>query len=489
MTDAATASVTLPTTVLSETKRKLLERYMSGCGSHAQGTPPVIVRRPPGEQAPLSLVQEQVWHHASATNRVSSFYNESITIHRTGDMDRTVLEHSLAEIIRRHEVWRTTFDTIEGQPSQVIHPALSKVEIPLIDLRRIPKALREREALRLASEDARRPFDLKKGPLVRALLATFDDRTHRLFLTMHQTVTDGVSVYQILPTELTILYAAFCADEPSPLPNLALQYADVAYSERQLLKQGVFEKQLAYWQNQLAGELPFLQWPRERVRTTTPSFRGAIHAFTLPQPLRDGLRDLSQREGVTLFTTLLAGFTALRFRYTEQEDIITGTVAPAGRKRLEVRKLLGYFLNPVTLRIDLSGDPTVRELLQQCREVTFGALSNDDVPLEYLMERLRPKLPRHLPFNVAITLAPPLPELNPGWNQTPMDVDSGWAKWDLYLELSDRPTEIVGRAQYSTDIFTPSSVAGLLQDFRVILEALTRSPERLISDLPCFSGK
>lgn len=449
-----------------------------------------MTRCPRDEPSPLSLVQEQVWRRAVTKNDVPSFYNESITLHRIGDLESTVLEHSFTEIIRRHEAWRTTFDTVDGQAKQVIHEPPVKFDIPFIDLRGIPEGTREREALRLATEDAGGPFDLKQGPLVRALVITIDNRTHRLFLTMHQCITDGVSVYQIFPSELAALYAAFAAGQPSPLAELPIQYADFAHWERQFLQENILIKQLAYWRAQLSSDLQPIEWPRKRLQPSVESFKGAICGFTLSKSLRNELINLSRREGVTLFTTLLAGFAMLLFSYTGQRDIITGTVAPAGRKRTEVQKLLGYFLNPVMLRIDLSGNPTLCDILRQCREIIFGALSNDDVPLEYVIEGsiLEANPVDRCPFNTVITLAPPKLEFGPGWHQTPMDVNTGWARWDLYLELSDCPAGIIGRAQYKTDVFTPSTIARSLQDFIGILEALTIDAGQRISKLP-FSSR
>jgi surfactin family lipopeptide synthetase A len=218
------------------------------------------------------------------------------------------------------------------------------------------------------------------------------------------------------------------------------------------------------------------------------AFRGSIRAFTLPKRLCEDLRGISQREGVSLFMTLLAGFAALLYRYTKQEDIIVGTVAPAGRKQTEVQQLLGYFLNPVALRIDLSGDPTVRDLLRRSREVTVGALSNDDVPLEYLVRELKPKSdPSHYSlFQMMITLAPPMSKLDSGWSQTPMDVDNGGAKCDLYVELNERPIGIIGRAQYNTDIFTPETISQMLHDFETVLGGLALNSGQRISNLPNF---
>ncbi len=471
---------------LSEVKRELLEKYVRGKVPQLLTAARTVTRRPPGAPTPLSLVQEQIWRHAQTSGAVPSLYNESITIHRTGELDVATFERSFTEIIRRHEAWRTTFATVEGRPIQVIHPAPSRVDVPFVDLRGFPRGARQSEALRLAVENARRPFDLKYGPLVRPLLVTLDERSHRLFLTMHQSIVDGVSVYKIFPSELAAIYAAFSAGRPSPLPDLPLQYSDFAYWERQFLRGPVLTGQVDYWRERLAGELPQLKWPNRSSRPLTESFNGAIRAFTLPNNLLEELKEVSRREGLTLFMTLLAGFTILLFRYSEQSDVMVGTVGLGGRKRLEVQQLLGYFLNPVALRVNFSGNPTVREVLRQCREVAFEALAYDDVPVEYLMQELnlKPHLGSHSLFPMVITLAPPVANFDSGWNQTPMDVDSGWAKWDLYLELSERPTGLIGRVQYRTDVFRSAAISRFLQDFAAVLQALAAGPGQRVSNLP-----
>lgn len=471
---------------LSDAKRKLLESYLQGQGIHSLAPAFAVKRRPAGIQAPLSLVQEQVWRRAVSGDSVPSFYNESITIHRTGELNTEILERCFGEIISRHEAWRTTFDTVAGEPIQRIHAAPSRIEIPWIDLGGIAEAAREGEALRAATEDARRPFDLKQGPLVRMLLATISERRHQLFLTMHQSIVDGVSVYNILPSELSLLYEAYSGGEASPLPDLPVQYADFAYWERHWLKGEVLDDQVSYWRERLSGELPSPIWRSRESRSSTEDYTGAIRAFTLPASLRDGLKAFSQREGVTLFMTLLVGFGVLLSRYTEQNDIVVGTMAPAGRKRPEVQQLLGYFLNPVALRIELSGNPTICELLRQSREIISGALSHDDVPLEHLMRVLSPSPARDSLFRTVITLAPPVPALASGWSQTPMDVNAGWAKWDLYLEFSNRSEGIIARVQYKTSTFNSAMIAKLMQDFERLLEALIVDSGQRVSDLPRF---
>lgn len=263
----------------------------------------------------------------------------------------------------------------------------------MIDLRRFPEETRAAEAARLATEHARSPFDLEHRPLVRAMLVTLDDLRHRLFVTMHQSVVDGVSAYRIFPAELTTLYEAFCSGKPSPLLDMEFQYADFAYSDRQRVRGSAWNEQLAYWRQRL-GNFQFHTWPCVQPEALAGSC-GAIQNFTVSEALYRDLKELCNREGVTLFMVLLAGFAVLFSRYTEQKDIAVGTVTQSGRKYPQVQPLLGYFLNLVALRIDLSGDRTVREILQECREVTVGALANDDVPWEIVMEELNRGLDSH----------------------------------------------------------------------------------------------
>jgi hypothetical protein len=388
-------------------------------------------------------------------------------------------------MIRRHEAWRTTFDMVGTQLVQVIHPAPAEIPLRVVDLSGMPEATREISTLRLATEEAGPSFDLKRHPLVRATLVTLADQDHRLFLTMHQIIVDGISVYDIIPSELATLYEAFSASKPSPLLELPVQFADFALWQRHWLKQESLANQVSFWRKQLAGNLSVLQWPGDRPRPAFQTYRGSIKPFTWPKRLTEELRELSQREGVSLFATLLAGFATLLYRYTGQDDIVVGTLAPTGRKRSEFQRLLGYFLNPVALRTDLSGNPTFRELLWQSQEVTLKALSNDDVPLEYLVQELRltPDPSRHPFFQVVISLAPNVPKLPPGWDMTPMDVESGGARWDLYLELNDRRDGILGRAQYNPDLFDVATIEKMLDNLQDLLRAAIASPQQRLFEL------
>jgi surfactin family lipopeptide synthetase A len=470
---------------LSEAKRNLLQKYLRGELGQVVGVP-AITRRVRGTAPPLSLAQQQVWLRSQMTAGMPPLYNESITLYRTGPLDVAALQRSLAEMIRRHEAWRTTFDVDGAEPIQVIHPAPAEIPLRVVDVSGLPKADREAAALRLGTEEAEPPFDLKQGPLVRATLVTLTNEEHRLFLTMHQAIVDGISVYDIIPSEVATLYEAFSNGRPSPLPELPVQFADFALWQRHWLKGDSLANQVAYWRKQLAGNLPVLQWPSDRPRPAAQTYRGALIPFTLSKRLTEMLRELSQREGVSLFAALLAGFATLLYRYTGQDDLIVGTLAPTGRKRSEFQRLLGYFLNPVALRTDLSGNRSFRELLCQSQRVTLEALSHDDVPLERLVQELRlaPDPSRHPFFQVVISLAPKVPDLPPGWDMTAMDVESGGARWDLYLELNERPNGILGRAQYNPDLFEVTTIMRLLEDLQAVLTSVASNPQQRLLELP-----
>ncbi|MDX6288495.1 MAG: hypothetical protein QOH42_294, partial [Blastocatellia bacterium] len=470
---------------MSDAKRALLEKYLRG--SMAPSTESwSIARRPPAEPARPSFGQEQLWLHSQMVADLL-IYNEPVTVRRTGPLDVSALKQSLKEIIRRHEAWRTNFAIEEGQLVQVINPNLD-LELPFVDLRGLDKSEREAEALRLATLDTRRPFDLSQGPLLRALLVQLADEDHRLYLTLHQIIFDGVSLYSVFLPELTTLYEAFVNGRPSPLPAVPIQYADFAHWQRQQAQDEAVSDQLAYWQKQLAGAPAVLDLPIDRPRPAVQTFRGEQLSFTFPQRLSDSLKTLSRREGTTLFMTLLAAFQTVLHRYTDQDDLLVGTVTTS-RKRSEFDELLGFFLNTLVLRTDLSGDPTFIELLARVRRVTVDALAHGDVPVHRLVKELdRERDPTRNPlFQVMFVLEPPLPAPGPGWELSQVDVDAGIARVDLYLELDDRPEGLVGRFRYNSDLFNAASITRMLEHLTTLLEGVVANPERALSDYPLRS--
>ncbi len=472
------------TTHLSEAKRALLEKYLRGEIVKAGIDGSLIGAKPRTELAPLSLAQEQLWIRAQVSGGMPLFYNESITIHRTGALDVSALEQGLTEVIRRHEIWRTTFEIVGGHPVQVIHPAPT-VSLPVLDLRNLADPDREPHALRLATKDLRRPFDLSHGPLLRPTLVRLSDHKYRLHMAVHQIILDGVTAYQVFFPELVALYNAFSTGKSSSLPKSPIQYSDYAYWQRRWFQKERLAGQLEYWRRQFAGELPKLPWPNDYPRPAKESFSGAIYPFALPKSLAEAVKALSQNQNVTLFATLMSAFTCLLHLYTKEEDIIVGTVTPAGRDRSEVQGSMGYFLNPVGIRTDLSDNPSFCELLRRMREAILGALSHDDVPFELVVHDLGcgSDPSRNAIFQVAASLEPSVPDVGSGWDLTPMDLESGGAKWDLYFVWEDRAQGITGRVQYNPDLFRISTITGMLDDFRRLLQTVADHPQTRLSDL------
>ncbi len=447
---------------MSDAKRALLQKYLSGAVGFAPPESQVIARRAANEPALPSLGQEQLWIHSQLVTDLT-IYNEPVTVRRTGPLDVPALQLSLNEIIRRHEAWRTNFAVQNGQLVQVINPPFD-LELPFVDLRGLDESERETEALRLATQDARRPFNLNQGPLLRAMLARLADNEHCLYLTLHQIIFDGVSLYSVFLPELTTLYEAFQNSRPSPLTEPSIQYADFAHWQRS--QPQALSDELAYWREQLDGAPAALDLPTDRPRPAHQTFQG---------------EQLS--EGTTLFMTLLAAFQAVLHRYTDQDDLVLGTVTTS-RKRSEFNELLGFFLNTLVLRTDLAGDPTFRELLGRTRKMTVDALTHGDVPIHRLVKdmELERDPARNPLFQVMFVLEPPLPAPPNGWELSQVDVDAGIARVDLYLELDDRPEGLVGRFRYNRDLFDTASITRMLAHLTNLLEGIVTNPGRAISD-------
>ena len=469
---------------LPETKRTLLEKCLRGELGLAPASSQ-ISRRNPRALVPLSHSQEQVWMHAQLVPDVP-LYNEPVTIHYSGRLDPVALEQSFNEILRRHEAWRTCFTIVDGQPVQDVRPELS-ISLPLVDLRAVPEEQREAVAVSIATEDARRPLDLSKAPLFRAKLLQLADEKYRLYLTLSHIIFDGVAIYRVFLPELAALYRARVASEPSHLPDLSVQYPD--YSCWQRKSDAPIAEHIEYWKNQLGPELPVLDLPSDRSRPPVQTFRGSMYPFALTPSLTDAVRRVSRKEGVTVFQTLLAVFSVLMCRYSGQEVFPIGSVT-SGRDP-ETQALLGYFLKTVVLRSDLSGDPPFRELLRRTRDVTLEALDHDRVPFALLLQELnvRRDPSRNPLFQVMFSLEPPMPNVDPAWQLTQMDVDSGATKYDLYLELDERRTEILARFHYSTDLFESATIARMTEHWMNLLAAAADDPSLRVSQLPLLSER
>jgi hypothetical protein len=466
---------------LSPSRRELLNKLVRGRTSSVPAQRG-IVPRPDRSEAPISYGQQQVWLHSQYSSDVQ-LYNEPVTVHRYGAFDRLAMEMAFTEIIRRHEAWRTTFGWKGATLLQRILPPPEHIEIPFTDVSTLPAEAREASALKIAEADALAPFDLEAGPMYRPRLIRFSAEEHRLYLALHHIIFDGVSLYRVFLPELQALYAAFAERKPSPLEPLPLQYGDYAIWHRRWVEE-ITPVQLAYWRKKLQGvERRDLIRP-DRPRGATSSFRGAMETLQIDAQTSQALRDLSQRAGATLFMTLLAAFHALLWVYSREEHLFTGGTS-AGRYRAETENMLGFFLNTVVLRTDVSGDPTFLELIVRGKEELISSLDNDGIPFENVVKDLAPKRDGGVNpfFQTSFSFEPPLAPLQPGWKFTQMDIETGAAKFDLHLELDERQEGIIGRFIYSVERFDPETIQGVLETWRAIVHKVIDDPEVRLSDL------
>jgi len=472
---------------LSDAKRNLLEKYLRGQAQPHTDKKWLIPPRATGNTAPLSFSQQQVWLHSQIAPKEVPLYNETLTIRRKGPLDVEVLSRTLNEIVRRHEIWRTTFDVVDGEPVQIIHAPESDFDFPTIDLRDLCPEQRIEDAVRLASDEACKPFDLRDGPLRRALLVRLADDEYRLYLTFHQLIFDGVTAYQVFLPELTAIYHAFSQGLPSLLAEPAIQYADYAIWQQHNSQQ-LAGAQLEYWQQALKGELPVLDWPLHR--PSALAHRGEVQPFFLDAELLHSLRALSRERGVSLLVILAAGLSALLHRYAGQDGIMLGAPT-AGRNLPQLQGMLGYFLNILPLRIDVSCDPTVGELLCRVKEAVLGALAHQEVPFTRLLETIRstPDPSRNAFFQVALSLEPPLKVINNGWTATQSDIPTGSSKLDLYIDLDERPDGICGPVTYNPDIFGAGTIIRMLEHWRRLLATAAANPLTRVSQLPILSAQ
>ncbi len=446
---------------------------------------PPIVRVARDEGLPLSFAQQRLWFIDQLAPG-NSAYNIPAAVRFKGPLNVVALEQSLNEIVKRHETLRTIFAMVDGGPVQVIAPTLT-MTLPVVDLQDMSENEREVEVRRLAAEDARRPFDLARGPLLRITLLRLGEEEHVGFLTMHHIVSDGWST-GILIREMAVLYEAFSAGRFSPLPELPIQYADFADWQRHWLQGEVLETQLSYWKEQLLDAPSLLELPTDRTRPALQGFEGAHRSLLLPRTVVDALKALSRHEGVTLFMTLLAAFKILLHRYTSQNDLIVGTPI-ANRNHTEIEPLIGFFVNTLVLRTDLSGNPSFRQLLRRVREVCLAGYSHQDLPFEKLVDELHLErdLSRNPLFQVMFVLNNALPETVEltGLTVSAVKGDSETAHVDLTLQISETDEGLMEAALvYNTDLFDAATITRMLKHFQILLEAAVADPDQHLSDLP-----
>ncbi len=437
---------------------------------------------------PLSFAQQRLWFFQQMYPE-SAAYNMPLATWLRGQLHVEHLDDALNEVIRRHEVLRTSIDLFDGQPAQLISPSLS-VSMPVLDLSDLPIAEQEAEARRLAEEEIGRAFDLRSGPLLRVKLLRLSAEEHVLVLVLHHIICDGWSI-NVIFHELSTLYAAYTAGESSPLPELPVQYADYAVWQREWLAGNVLDEQLDYWRGQLEGAPTLFELPTDRPRPQVRSLKGLFVSFVFPSGLSSKLRQLCQREGVTLFMLLLGAFQLLLSRYSGQTDVVVGTPI-AGRNRQEVEGLIGFFVNTLILRTDLSGEPSFRELLRRVREICLGAYAHPELPLEKLVEELQPERSlSHSPlFQVMFALQnTPDSEVQqmPGLEVSPVEPEVTTAAFDLTLNIEEVAENIYGRLRYNTDLFDAETIRRMVEHYLLVLEAAVDNLDQSILEVPLLT--
>jgi amino acid adenylation domain-containing protein len=435
---------------------------------------------------PLSFGQERLWFLDQLEGR-STAYAVPAAVRLCGRLDRGAFAAALNAVAARHEALRTSFPSQDGKPVQAVAPSLDLAP-PEIDLRSLPEDTRDAEARRLAAEEGTAPFDLATGPLVRARLLTLEGQEHLLLLTLHHAISDGWSL-GLLVHELAAFYLP---EEGRPrLPELPIQYADYAAWQRQRVDSGELDSQLAYWKEQLAGAPPRLDLPLDRPRPAAQTFRGRRFHRRLPRELAVRLEALAHRQDATLFMVLFAAFAALLHRLAGPEDLVIGTPI-ANRNRSELEPLIGFFVNTLALRADLSGDPAFADVVARLRPAVLGAYDHQDLPFERLVAELRPE--RNLAetplFQVLFALQNnAMPALRlPGMELEPLDPDNGTAKFDLTFEVAVSGEGILLSVEHSTDLFDNTRMERWADSFHRVLEAVAEAPERPVSALPLLSA-
>ncbi len=472
---------------LSGDDLELLALLLDEAGIETAAEAETIRPREPGRRVPLTFPQKRLWFMEQLEPE-SRIYNNVVGIRLAGELDDDALVRALDELVRRHESLRTVFPEVDGEPAQVV---LHSFRIPLErhDVAHLPEEVRTREVRRLLDAEAARPVALATGPLVRATLVRLGARDHALVLPIHHIVSDGWSM-GIFFRELSALYGAFHEGLPSPLPPLPLQYGDFAAWQEERLSGGALERQIAYWKERLRGAPPLLELPVDRPRPAEQTYRGASCEAMIPAGVGAGLRALAQREGTTLFMTLLAGLAALFGRYAGEDDVVVGSPI-ANRTRRELEGIIGLFANTLPLRVDLSGDPPFRELLARVRDGVFEDFANQDLPFERLVEELR--IERSLSFNPvyqALLVLQNTPRARPraaGAGDAPAGDRARPRQAGPVAHPGGMGDEVFGGWEYATDLFDRATVARMTDHLVTLLRGVVEAPGRRVSELPLIA--
>ncbi|MBE5228530.1 MAG: amino acid adenylation domain-containing protein [Microcystis aeruginosa PMC 728.11] len=449
-------------------------------------TVPPILPRTKDTELPLSFAQQRLWF-LDQLQPNSALYNIPMVLHFRGNLNQKALEQSLQEICDRHEILRTNFVTIDGQPTQVIQT--TRETISVVDLQDLPIQEQAEKTQQLKQKQATQPFDLAKESLIRITLVVLSETEHLLLVCMHHIISDGWSI-EVLIHELTSLYNAYVQNQPANLAPLPIQYGDFALWQKQWLQGDVLQSQLNYWQNQLTAAPPLLSLPTDHPRPAVQSFVGTQQEFSLSPKLSQALTELSRQQGVTLFMTLLAAFDALLYRYTGSSDILVGTPI-ANRNRIEIEGLIGFFVNTLVMRTDVSDNPSFSQLLTRVREVTMDAYAHQDLPFEMLVEALQPERDlSHTPlFQVAFVLqnTPKSEIAMTGLTVTDLPPENTTAKFDLTLAMVNTDDGLKGVWEYNTDLFESSTIERLSGHFLNLLGGIVANPQAQISQLPLLT--
>ena len=447
-------------------------------------TPP-LVKAPRTDSAPASFAQQRLWF-LDQLEPDNPIYNIPQMTHLRGPLNVDALQRALTEIVRRHEALRTTFVATDGQPLQIINPE-KQIPLPVTDLTHLPSE--EREIQRLALEEAVRPFNLATGPVFRAQLLRSSPEDHILLIVLHHIIGDRWSA-GILAEEMEALYAAFVLGQPSPLPDPTIQYADFSIWQRSWLQGAALDKQAAYWKRQLAGAPALLEFPTDYPRPAVLSHKGATNTALLSKDLVDKLTALSQTEGVTLFMTMLAALQTLMSRYSGQDDIVVGSPI-AGRNTTEVEHLIGFFVNTLALRTDLSGNPTFRDLLSRVKQSTLDAYAHQDIPFEKLVEELQPErsLSYQPIFQVLFALqnAPQRSLELAGLHLQRLPLHQGTSTFDMSWFATSVAAGMELRVEYNTDLFDAATIQRAMQHFETLLHGIIAHPEQHIAEISLLS--
>jgi amino acid adenylation domain-containing protein len=431
---------------------------------------------------PLSFAQQRLWFLDQLKPNTSA-YNVPAAVRLRGKLDLKAFERALRDICLRHEVLNVTFRNVRGRPVQTIQP--QPVRLRVVDLRGMPTVEREIAARLLVNAEARQPFDLKQGPLIRTLLFRLDHSDHIAEFTLHHIITDGWSM-ALLIREFATLYEAYSHDNPSPLADPPIQYSDYASWQRRTFTDDVMEGHLAYWRGVFGDVLPVAELPSDRPRQKIQSVRGSIQSFTVSKAILNELEMLSHQESVTLFMTLTAAYRVLLYSYTGQNDVVIGTDI-ANRNQIDTEGLIGFFVNQLPLRLKFSGDPTFAELLAQVRNVTLGAYAHQDLPFEKLVDALKlQRSLKHAPiFQVKLVLQNlPIDSMElSGLTITPLELDSGAAKFDLTLLISEKAGELYCAFEYNTDLFDRATIISMSGRQKAILSSVTKRRDIRVSEL------